>query len=90
MSMCLEVHVTVGIRTFTDKKYSKKYFFCQIILTDRGVVDYKFYFCIQGLFPDVGGGYMLPRMKGKLGLYLALTGEKNWIFVGVFLLIFNI
>lgn len=47
MSMCLEVHVTVGMRTFTDKKYSKKYFFCQIILTDRGVVDYKFYFCIQ-------------------------------------------
>lgn len=44
MSMCLEVHVTVGIRTFTDKKYSKKYFFCQIILTDRGVVDNKFYF----------------------------------------------
>ena len=82
MSMCLEVHVTVGIRTFTDKKYSKKYFFLSNN-SDRGVVDYKFYFCIQqiiifeGLFPDVGGGYMLPRMKGKLGLYLALTGEKN-------------
>nr|XP_058961469.1 3-hydroxyisobutyryl-CoA hydrolase, mitochondrial-like [Pocillopora verrucosa] len=29
-----------------------------------------------GLFPDVGGGYMLPRMKGKLGLYLALTGHR--------------
>lgn len=29
-----------------------------------------------GLFPDVGGGYVLPRMKGKLGIYLALTGEK--------------
>lgn len=29
-----------------------------------------------GLFPDVGGGYVLPRMRGKLGLYLALTGER--------------
>lgn len=29
-----------------------------------------------GLFPDVGGGYALPRMKGKLGIYLALTGES--------------
>lgn len=29
-----------------------------------------------GLFPDVGGGYLLPRMKGKLGLYLALTGQR--------------
>uniref|UniRef100_UPI00358DF34B 3-hydroxyisobutyryl-CoA hydrolase, mitochondrial n=1 Tax=Myxine glutinosa TaxID=7769 RepID=UPI00358DF34B len=27
-----------------------------------------------GLFPDVGGGYFLPRLQGKLGLYLALTG----------------
>ncbi|XP_044761959.1 3-hydroxyisobutyryl-CoA hydrolase, mitochondrial isoform X2 [Coccinella septempunctata] len=29
-----------------------------------------------GLFPDVGGSYFLPRLKGKLGLYLALTGER--------------
>lgn len=29
-----------------------------------------------GLFPDVGGGYVLPRMKGKLGIYLALTGHR--------------
>lgn len=29
-----------------------------------------------GLFPDVGGGYVLPRMKGKLGVYLALTGHR--------------
>ena len=27
-----------------------------------------------GLFPDVGGGHFLPRLHGKLGLYLALTG----------------
>jgi len=29
-----------------------------------------------GLFPDVGGGYFLPRLPGKLGLYLALTGFR--------------
>ncbi|XP_072173731.1 3-hydroxyisobutyryl-CoA hydrolase, mitochondrial-like [Diadema setosum] len=29
-----------------------------------------------GLFPDVGGGYFLPRLSGKLGLYLSLTGYR--------------
>lgn len=29
-----------------------------------------------GLFPDVGGGHFLPRLGGKLGLYLALTGYR--------------
>lgn len=29
-----------------------------------------------GLFPDVGGGYFLPRLRGKLGLFLALTGFR--------------
>jgi 3-hydroxyisobutyryl-CoA hydrolase len=29
-----------------------------------------------GLFPDVGGSFFLPRLGGKLGLYLALTGER--------------
>ncbi|CAI9590122.1 unnamed protein product, partial [Staurois parvus] len=29
-----------------------------------------------GLFPDVGGGYFLPRLPGKLGLYIALTGFR--------------
>ncbi|KAM6260913.1 3-hydroxyisobutyryl-CoA hydrolase, mitochondrial isoform 1-T1 [Spheniscus humboldti] len=29
-----------------------------------------------GLFPDVGGGYFLPRLSGKLGYYLALTGFR--------------
>lgn len=28
-----------------------------------------------GLFPDVGGGYFLSRLPGKLGTYLGLTGE---------------
>lgn len=33
-----------------------------------------------GLFPDVGGGHFLPRLQGKLGLFLALTGFrlKGW------------
>lgn len=29
-----------------------------------------------GLFPDVGSTYALPRMKGQLGMYLALTGAR--------------
>ncbi|XP_028661913.1 3-hydroxyisobutyryl-CoA hydrolase, mitochondrial [Erpetoichthys calabaricus] len=29
-----------------------------------------------GLFPDVGGGFFLPRLRGKLGLFLALTGFR--------------
>jgi len=31
---------------------------------------------LAGLFPDVGGGYFLPRLAGKLGVYLALTGHR--------------
>lgn len=31
---------------------------------------------LTGLFPDVGGGYFLPRLQGKLGLFLALTGFR--------------
>lgn len=29
-----------------------------------------------GLFPDVGGSHFLPRLDGKLGLYLGLTGFR--------------
>ena len=29
-----------------------------------------------GLFPDVGGGYFLPRLGGNLGIFLALTGFR--------------
>jgi len=29
-----------------------------------------------GLFPDVGGGWFLPRLDGELGTWLALTGAK--------------
>jgi enoyl-CoA hydratase len=29
-----------------------------------------------GLFPDVGGSYFLPRMEGRIGMYLALTGAR--------------
>jgi len=29
-----------------------------------------------GLFPDVGGGYFLPRLPGATGMYLALTGAR--------------
>ena len=29
-----------------------------------------------GLFPDVGGGWFLPRLPGAIGMYLALTGAR--------------
>jgi enoyl-CoA hydratase/carnithine racemase len=29
-----------------------------------------------GFFPDVGGGYFLSRLRGGLGMYLALTGTQ--------------
>ena len=29
-----------------------------------------------GLFPDVGGGWFLPRMGGEVGVWLALTGAR--------------
>ncbi|XP_054723443.1 3-hydroxyisobutyryl-CoA hydrolase, mitochondrial-like, partial [Uloborus diversus] len=29
-----------------------------------------------GFFPDVGGSYFLPRLPGKMGIFLALTGYR--------------
>jgi enoyl-CoA hydratase len=29
-----------------------------------------------GLFPDVGGGWFLPRLPGEVGVWLALTGAR--------------
>lgn len=29
-----------------------------------------------GLFPDVGGGWFLPRLRGETGMWLALTGAR--------------
>ena len=29
-----------------------------------------------GLFPDVGGGWFLPRLPGRAGLWLAMTGAR--------------
>ncbi len=29
-----------------------------------------------GLFPDVGGGWFLPRLEGEIGTWLALTGAQ--------------
>lgn len=40
------------------------------------VINSAFHFILKGLFPDVGGGYFLPRLQGKLGLFLALTGFR--------------
>lgn len=31
---------------------------------------------VSGLFPDVGGGYFMSRLGGRLGVYLALTGFR--------------
>ena len=32
--------------------------------------------CGIGLFPDIGGGWFLPRCPGETGTYLALTGAR--------------
>lgn len=54
--------------TTVDNKYDFNERICHL----------NFVFCLIsiGLFPDVGGGYFLPRLQGKLGLFLALTGFR--------------
>ena len=40
-----------------------------------------------GLFPDVGGGWFLPRLPGEVGTWLALTGARlkaaDTVFLGI-------
>jgi enoyl-CoA hydratase len=36
-----------------------------------------------GFFPDVGATWMLPRLKGKIGTFCALTGERLRVGDGV-------
>lgn len=40
-----------------------------------------------GLFPDVGGGWFLPRLPGQVGVWLALTGTRlkaaDTVFLGI-------
>jgi enoyl-CoA hydratase len=40
-----------------------------------------------GLFPDVGGGWFLPRLPGQAGVWLALTGARlkaaDTVFLGI-------
>ncbi len=59
--------------------------------TSHCVVDETVLFAMPetaiGLFVDVGGSYFLPRLRGKLGLYLALTGSRlgaaDCVYAGV-------
>ena len=34
-----------------------------------------------GLYPDVGGSHFLPRLRGSLGMYLALTGVCHCVSI---------
>src|SRR3546814_774850 len=40
-----------------------------------------------GLFPDVGGGWFLPRLPGRSGIWLAATGGgidgADWVTLGI-------
>jgi len=46
-----------------------------MVLSNRSVNRYRFIFGV-GFFPDVGGSWFLPRLRGELGTFLALTGHR--------------
>ncbi|KAI9827796.1 MAG: hypothetical protein M1832_004285 [Thelocarpon impressellum] len=43
--------------------------------------------CTIGFFPDVGGGFFLPRLDGEVGTYLAMTSDRlkgvNSFYAGI-------
>jgi Enoyl-CoA hydratase/isomerase len=45
---------------------------CALCLCSMSIIDK----IAIGFFCDVGGSYFLPRMKKRLGYYLALTGAR--------------
>ncbi|HZQ00917.1 MAG TPA: enoyl-CoA hydratase/isomerase family protein [Reyranella sp.] len=53
----------------------------------HSVASEKFMFAMPettiGLFPDVGGGYFLTRLRGALGTFLALTSHRLKVADGV-------
>jgi hypothetical protein len=55
----------------------------KLMVNERGLCETLIYettllyfLYLTGLFPDVGGGYFLSRLGGKLGIFLALTGFR--------------
>ena len=46
---------------------------CETLIYEKTLL---YFLYLTGLFPDVGGGYFLSRLGGKLGIFLALTGFR--------------